>query len=108
MDLPESDQLKSNRIPPLVLLTLLENAFKHGDIGTNENGYVSLKMVSYDSEMSIAIENSFGHRKEVPGIGLENVKTQLDILLGHTFTWSVNDNHPKYAITLQWKSNESE
>lgn len=106
LSLPDSNQLRGNHIPPLVLLTLLENAFKHGDIGTNKKGYVSLTLEKKNDDISVVLENSYELQKRDLGVGQENVKSQLEILLGNTFEWSVRDEHPIYKVSLKWKPNE--
>ena len=92
--LPESVDLQVNntvpspnnlRIAPLIFISLIENAFKHG-IRTSEKSFIHLSM-DYDKntdKLHFRIENSNFPKDEEDrsgsGIGLEQVQKRLDLV----------------------------
>jgi sensor histidine kinase YesM len=72
----------SLKFPPLLLITLVENAFKHGDIQEEANGYVRIEMFSVDKEITFSVQNSYIKKDKKKGIGLQNFKAQVEVLFG--------------------------
>ena len=73
-------------IAPLLLITFVENAFKHG-VNNTEKGYVHIHFRILDDRLEFDIENSVSPQihltnlgKKSGGIGLENVKRRLELL----------------------------
>lgn len=73
-------------IAPLLLITFVENAFKHG-VNHTEKGYVHIHFRILDDRLEFDIENSVSPQlhltnlgKKSGGIGLENVKRRLELL----------------------------
>jgi sensor histidine kinase YesM len=74
MPMPEHLQ-----IPPLLLLPLIENAFKHGVDAALTESRVNLKLKAGDGRINFSVENTV---PTVPvhipgGIGLANVRKRL-------------------------------
>ncbi|WP_294629948.1 sensor histidine kinase [uncultured Bacteroides sp.] len=85
--LPESQTL----IAPLIFISLIENAFKHG-FSPTEPSFISIHISENDKEVVCEIRNS-NHPKTVAdksgsGVGLEQVSRRLEILYPGTYTWS--------------------
>ncbi len=67
-----------HKIVPLLLITIVENCFKHSDIGYNANGFLRINLDVDEYRMSFTAENSFlKSKKESGGIGLINLEKQL-------------------------------
>jgi len=70
------------RIPPLLLIILLENAFKHGVEKMVEGPFVHIRLVEHEELISFAIKNNYD--ADVfgvsTGIGLVNLQSRLDLL----------------------------
>ena len=68
-------------IPPLLLLPLVENAFKHGVSEHRYNAWVRVCLQLKARQLSLRVENSlFGAPPSNPGgIGLANIRRQLEI-----------------------------
>ncbi|PWG80751.1 sensor histidine kinase [Pararcticibacter amylolyticus] len=66
------------RVPPLILLTLVENIYKHGDLTDHKNPALIEISVNND-ELSFTSRNKIRPSHPLPGrnIGLSNVKTRL-------------------------------
>ena len=115
--LPESVDLQVNntvpspnnlRIAPLIFISLIENAFKHG-IRTSEKSFIHLNM-DYDKntdKLHFRIENSNFPKNEEDrsgsGIGLEQVQKRLDLVYPNQYTWNkgVKENTYYSDITIQ-------
>jgi hypothetical protein len=70
-------------VTPLLLLPLVENAFKHGVSETREDAWVSIRIELLRQTLHIDIRNSLAPknaRDDRKGIGLENVRRQLELL----------------------------
>lgn len=74
-----------HRVPPMLLMPFVENAFKHG-ISYKHPTFIHIHLIldyrrlQFEVENTIHIQNM--PRKEHSGIGLENVKRRLELLYG--------------------------
>ena len=78
-------------IAPLIFISLIENAFKHG-ISPTEPSFINIHIAEHDKEVVCDIRNS-NHPKTVQdksgsGVGLEQVSRRLEILYPGAYTWS--------------------
>lgn len=95
-------------ITPLILITFLENAFKHGVSSTNPNAWVKVNIQLVENTCVCVIENSKNtvaapERNGKSGIGLLNVQRRLELSYPGNYTLEINDNPDKYAIKLKLK-----
>lgn len=75
---------KQQAIPPLILIPLIENAFKHGASETRKDPFVDIHLSVSNRQLSFVVKNSV----EDPGatqnvrenIGLSNLRRQLELL----------------------------
>lgn len=90
--------------PPLLLITFVENAFKHVARGISETAYVNIAFEQTANSVCLEVENSkSGIRQEkdpVSGIGLENVKKRLEILYGENYGLTIRDGETTYYTKL--------
>ncbi len=89
-------------IPPLIYITFLENAFKHG-ISYSKESYINFK-VTYDERFIYSvIQNSNHHLKteKGSGIGLENVKKRLELIYGSSFKMKISENQNDFKVELK-------
>lgn len=75
-------EIKDKMISPVLLLPLVENAFKHG-VKIDEKCLVSIKLLVIENQLNFTIKNTlfdFGDKAiNEKGIGLENVKKRLEL-----------------------------
>lgn len=88
------------KVPPLIFMTLIENAFKHGDILENESGYVNIDVHSKENKIEFVVINSFQSKVKSDGIGLKNVKSQLEILFGNNYQMNITEENNSFNVTL--------
>lgn len=75
---------KQQAIPPLILIPLVENAFKHGVSETRKNPFINIYLSVTNRKLSFIVKNSVEDSTEtekVPeNIGLSNLRRQLELL----------------------------
>lgn len=102
--------LGSYKIAPLLLLPLLENAFKHGaqlqEKGTTEI-IISARVDSEGFDFSIknSIPDDTTRKLKPSGIGLENLKRRLELLYGPLCQFSIDSDKDIFIVTLLLKHN---
>ncbi|MCM4170762.1 GHKL domain-containing protein [Arenibacter sp. TNZ] len=85
------------QIAPLLFISLIENAFKHG-VSASKESHINIAMTSEERTVLFTIENeNFPKKtddKSGSGIGLQNVVKRLELLYPnkHSFNTTVNDN----------------
>lgn len=99
------DTYSDSKIPPLVLVTFVENAFKHG-VSYQQDSFIDIRLEIDDGRMKFVCKNSkktqTGDQKteEKGGVGLANVKQRLDLLYNKTYTLDIQDNPETYEVLL--------
>ncbi|MBQ1725133.1 MAG: histidine kinase [Muribaculaceae bacterium] len=77
-------------IAPLIFISLVENAFKHG-IAPNGSGRIAIEMSQHDGDITCCITNSNhpkrSNDKSGSGIGLEQVGKRLELMYPGRYTW---------------------
>ena len=96
------------KIAPLIFISLVENAFKHG-ISPTEPSFVHVNIQASDKEVLFKIENS-NHPKSNQdrsghGIGLSQVQRRLDLAYPKRYVWEkgVSADGGIYTSTIQLK-----
>lgn len=73
--------LDERQIEPLLLLPLVENALKHGNLETASDAYLRICLKADAAGLSFEVENTFDpdnlQKDAVGGVGLENVRRRL-------------------------------
>lgn len=102
-----TDQV-SIKIPPLLLITFVENAFKYASRTVSEQGFVTISFKQQGSALSLIIENSksvnsmcTNSKEQAAGIGLENVKQRLNILYGENYLLNIQETKNTYYSKLE-------
>ena len=95
-------------IAPLIFISLVENAFKHG-ISPTEKSFVHVNIIAICNEITFSIENS-NHPKTNQdrsghGIGLSQVQRRLDLAYPNRYTWDkgVSADGKVYTSTIRIK-----
>jgi two-component system, LytTR family, sensor kinase len=90
-------------IAPLLLLPIVENCFKHGNLSDGENCYVKLDIEINKNVFKAGFENSkkSDYQNNKPGgIGLENVQRRLQLLYPDQHQLLISQNQNLYKIDL--------
>ncbi|KAB1158608.1 histidine kinase [Tenacibaculum aiptasiae] len=104
-------QIKSDvKIAPLILLTFVENAFKHGISQEIDKGFITLTIVASEAEIKFKLKNTkpslYNSNKKRKSIGMENITKQLDFLYLGAYSLEVNETNKDYSLELILKLNE--
>jgi two-component system, LytTR family, sensor kinase len=99
ISIPPSDPIQ---IPPLILLTFVENSFKHGMSQTIGDGRIDISLKANRRELSFQIHNSMGVvQSSGNGLGLKNVIRRLDLLYGSNYHLHKSQTAGEFQITLK-------
>jgi hypothetical protein len=80
-----SGPVEKHSIGPMILITLMENAFKHGVMPVSGKSWIKLSINCDDTKVKITINNARKKSSNGHGIGLENLSNQLEHLYGDKF-----------------------
>ena len=87
-------------IPPLIMISLVENAFKHG-ISYRKGSYIHTEMFITDGRLTYVVRNSLAAEPhEKTGMGLENLRKRLTLLYGERFTLQAAPQDDEYVAVL--------
>lgn len=96
------------KIAPLLLINLVENCFKHGDLNENETAWIRMECLLEEDTLHFVSENSFqihkittNKEKKVGGIGLENIKRQLELNYPEKHELSIQTLENVYKVDLK-------
>jgi len=89
------------QIPPLMLITFIENAFKHG-ISYQHPSFVDIKVAVDNKQLHFSCRNSKAEQPQDKkgGVGLVNVKKRLDLLYDRRYTLDIKDEPDIYTVEL--------
>jgi len=80
----------STPIAPLLFISLIENAFKHG-ISPQGTGEIKVDINQVDGDITCEIHNTCYPKRENDksgsGIGLEQVSRRLELMYPDRYTW---------------------
>ena len=104
LDLPT--QVPDKTIPPLMLVSFIENAFKHG-VSYQHDSFIDIKVELIEplpqvTHLHFTCTNSKAEKpnQEKGGVGLVNVKKRLDLLYDKNYTLSIKDDTDTYFVEL--------
>lgn len=107
----ELPHIKDNslRIAPLLLLTLIENAFKHVAI-INNNGFIDISISIEEDYLRCKVHNSSLQEKPqslekgASGVGLKNIEKQLNLLYPNNYHLSICNKSESFISELLIKT----
>ena len=92
------------KIAPLLLLTFIENAFKHGLSQELKEAFISINIGLDGKQIIFNIKNSKSaiaiDKPKEECIGLKNVKKQLELLYSNEYTLDIRDEKNSYSVIL--------
>ncbi|MFD1256283.1 sensor histidine kinase [Mucilaginibacter terrae] len=93
--------ITNQQIVPLLLISFIENAFKHG-VANDPNAPIQLKITVDDGHLQFYMHNKkhLHNRDAAGGIGLNNVKRRLKLLYPNHYHLNINDTADTYTCEL--------
>ena len=99
LDLPT--EMPDRSIPPLMLISFIENAFKHG-VSYQHESFIEIKVEVEGETLKFSCRNSKAEvsNQEKGGVGLANVRKRLNLLYEHQYSLRINDDKDLYTVEL--------
>ncbi|OEK04566.1 hypothetical protein BFP71_13960 [Roseivirga misakiensis] len=94
-------------VSPLIMLSLIENAFKHGVSGAINAPYVFIDLTVAVGTLTLTVENSKAPVEQADptnyksGIGFSNVKRQLDLIYPDQYELAIDETLSSYKVELE-------
>lgn len=100
VDVP--NEAPDKTIPPLMLISFIENAFKHG-ISYQHDSFVDMKASIDGDYLLFTCINSKAEKpnQEKGGVGLTNVRKRLDLLYDKRYKLDIKDEPDIYTVVLK-------
>ena len=101
-------------IPPLLFISFVENAFKHG-VSYNNESFIDINGKVYDGDngqkrlywtchnskhKNNGSSNNKNKIDEASGIGLTNVRQRLDLIFGNNYSLIITDGENDYLVEM--------
>ena len=96
----DEDQYK---ISPMLLITFIENAFKHGAC-TIENCFVNIDISIKENKLFLIVSNSIPTKKKAvvsTKIGLENTQKRLEIIYPEKYKLEIKPTETVFNVNLE-------
>jgi two-component system, LytTR family, sensor kinase len=92
-------------IPPLLLITFVENAFKHGVNNTIQASWIKIDLAINESMLNFNVSNSkpkkIKNELVQGGIGIWNVRKRLEILYPNKHNFEIKNTNEIYTVNLK-------
>lgn len=90
-------------VPPLVLISFIENAFKHGASAAKKS-FINISIAEKDGILTFISENSNHAKSESDhsgkGIGLPNTRKRLDMIYGDSYVWNQYSDESVFKVEI--------
>lgn len=92
-------------IEPMILIPLLENAFKYSGVGDTEEGFIHIHIKAEAEKLYFKIVNSrqAGYQPSTSygGIGLENIRRRLKVKYPDNHAFSISETADSFEVKLE-------
>jgi two-component system, LytTR family, sensor histidine kinase AlgZ len=90
-------------ITPLIFITFLENAFKHGISNNHAGAWITISITLKDKECTYEVKNSkiVAVKEGKSGIGLQNVQRRLALSYPDRYVLTTDDQPDYYFVQLK-------
>ena len=93
-------------IAPLLFISLIENAFKHG-VSSNRPSKIDISLKQEDDQLVFTCDNTNYPKDDADrsgsGIGLENTRRRLDLIYSGRYTWEQSLDNDLYHVCISLK-----
>jgi len=101
------------QIAPLILLSIVENAFKHGASGSLDKPMIKIHLQATKDLLTFKVFNTKSETQQedlteyTKGIGSSNIKKQLGLLYPENYELQVKEADVSYEVQLKIQLNQS-
>jgi LytS/YehU family sensor histidine kinase len=104
MDLPGT--FTGVKIPPLLFIPIVENAFKHSKIENSGTGFIDISLKVLDHDVDFTVVNSLPEHEftkdKVGGVGLDNIRKRLELLFpGDRHELKISRGVDRFEVNLK-------
>lgn len=80
----ERGEIAAIQLPPMLIIPLVENVFKHGIDKRREDNFISIEIENAGRQLVVVVKNRIAdiRAKDPSGIGLSNLRNRLQLLYG--------------------------
>lgn len=101
-------EIEQQKIAPLLLVTFVENAFKHGAKGNTGAAKIEVMLEILPQRIRFEVRNTSGQATVVgeaghKGVGLENVKRRLALLYADRYVLNIDETATDFIVKLELK-----
>lgn len=90
-------------VPPMLMIPLVENVFKHGIDKLRNDNFISLELTAGKNSLSLVVENRLveqtGEKSSI-GTGIKNLKNRLDLVFGTNYVLHSSESAYHYRTQL--------
>jgi LytS/YehU family sensor histidine kinase len=93
-----------SRIPPMLLMTFVENIFKHGVDKSSSDNKIDISLIQQNGSMMFQTCNrihAVASKGQSHGFGIENLRKRLTMLYGNRFELNIEDNGQTFTAFLK-------
>jgi len=95
---------KELRLPPMLLMTFVENLFKHGIDKSSSINKIEISLIHQDAQLLFQTVNRAQpncHSTQNRGFGLQNLRKRLNILFGENFELNADKSNSFFTAFLK-------
>ena len=98
-------------IAPFILVTFVENAFKHVSKHTDKPNWIKIKLKLDQQQLNFVVSNSTSHSASTDvmhygGIGLKNVQRRLDLIYPRQYGLDIQSTNNSFEVMLRLNLSE--
>lgn len=96
------EKIPDVQIPPLLFISLVENAFKHG-ISYQAKSFIGIYLQLRENQLYFRIKNSVHQNSlshEEGGLGLKNLQKRLELIYGRNFSLETTQNENSFETNI--------
>lgn len=99
--------VKEMKVPPLLLIPFVENAFKHGDVSESKEWlWIDINMTGAELIFSCINTKASKNKDFTGGIGIDNVTKRLELLFKGRYELDIRDNEHQFTVKLDLNNEE--
>ena len=91
------------KIAPLILLSIVENAFKHGAGEDSGSPKIKISLTQEEDSLSFSVFNTTipeQHQTSKNAIGMKNIRKQLDLLYPNAHTITIHEDNNSFMVSI--------
>lgn len=103
LDIQLSGESAGVKIPPMLMIPLVENVFKHGINKRSRENSLKIHATVMPTQLTLEVTNKLNseYRHKKNGTGLENLRSRLQYLYGSKFKLFTNEKEDHFIAYLQ-------